>query len=136
MTTSTRTARAPKLSPDRAARFIDRAIALGGLDPLTAGEAADLLADLDSGVTVRGLAGEIQGLIDAGSRRAVMARARAQSGREKRRAEGSMDAVAAFAVSLGLDAADEPAPAANPVPDPVPETVPAAEPVNAAWGAA
>ncbi len=137
MTASTRT---PKLSPDRAARFIDRALALGGLDRLTAGEASDLLADIDSGATVRGLAGEIQALIDAGSRRAVLARARAQSGREKRRAEGAMDAVAAFAISLGLDDAAEAAPAVDPEPEIVPETVPdlvsAPEPVSAAWGVA
>ncbi|MGB5113519.1 MAG: hypothetical protein WBO08_18635 [Mycobacterium sp.] len=135
MTASTRTARTPKLSPDRAARFIDRALALGGLDRLTAGEASDLLADIDSGVTVRGLAGEIQALIDAGSRRAVMARARARTGRERRHAEAAMNAVAAFAVSLGLGDADEPAPAPEIVPETVPDLVSDPEPIAPAWSA-
>lgn len=133
--TTTRT-RGPKLSPDRAARFIDRAIALGGLDRLTAGEAADLLADLDSDVTVRGLTGEIRGLIDNGARRAVLARARAQSGRERRRAEAAMDAVAAFAVSIGMDDAGEPAGEPAPQADPASVTEPVAEPASGAWGVA
>lgn len=131
MTTTTRT---PRLSADRAARFLERAIAARTLDPATAADAQTLLDGIDSG-TVRGLNSAVETLIGAGFQRGALAVAAASTPRDTRAAVAAIRAVAALAGALGVGVADEPDVMADPVPvpDPAPETVPAEPAVSTSW---
>lgn len=137
MTTSTRT---PRISADRAARFIERSIASRALDAATAADAAALLDAIDGG-TVRGLSGAVEALLDVGFRRGALAVASADGNRKRERtAVAGIRAVAALAGALGLgvtdDAANEPAAEVDLAVETVSEIVPAEEPIAPAWGVA
>lgn len=92
-----------RLTADKAARFLDRSIAKGGLDPATAQDAQTLVDAIDAG-PVKGLAGQAGELISAGFRRGALAVAAAESPREVRAAVAGIKAVAALADSLGIEA--------------------------------
>lgn len=135
MSTTTRT----RLSADRAARFLERAISARSLDAATQADAQTLLESIDAG-TVRGLNGAVEALIAAGFQRGALAVAAADSPRETRRGVGAIRAVASLAGALGVGVAAEPDvepdPAPEVEPDPVADPVPAEPVTSTAWGVA
>lgn len=116
-----------KISSDRAARFLERALGAGRLDTETTAEAQQLLEQIDAG-SVRGLAVQLQRVIDAGFRRGALAVAAAETARETRVAVAQINAISALADALGIGS--------DSVTETVTESAPETVTETRNWGAA
>lgn len=122
MTTKTNN-KPPRLSADRAARFLDRAVLSGNLPAELAQQCSQLVAEIDGGRT-GSITARVQALVDGAW--VTAARSAVASKKSAKAALAALHDVAALEESLGLSPVDESEPAteseAEPVSEPVADT--------------
>ncbi|ULP48062.1 hypothetical protein [Mycolicibacter virginiensis] len=106
-----------RLSADRAARFLDRAVLSGNLPAELAQQCSQLVAEIDGGRT-GSITARVQALVDGAW--VTAARSAVVSTKSAKAALAALHDVAALEQSLGL----APEPAEEPVEEPAPEPAP------------
>ncbi|WP_133164942.1 hypothetical protein [Mycolicibacter virginiensis] len=121
--TTKATSKPPRLSADRACRFLEKAVLSGNLPADLAQQCTELVAEIDGGKT-GSIGARVQALVDGAW--VTAARAAVTSKKSAKAALAALQDVAALEQSLGLapaaenDVVDEPAP--EPVSEPVADT--------------
>lgn len=118
MTTKT-VSKPPRLSADRAARFLDRAVLTGNLPAELSQQCGQLVAEIDAGQT-SGITARVQALVDGAW--VTAARAAVMSKKSAKSALAALRDVAQLEQALGLAPEPEAEPANEPVSEPVADT--------------